>query len=213
MMVLVAFLSCRAFVLTHKTPLFVCCTEPDENWTVEEVLQWNLLKSHQATTQKHEELVDSLQNQFEQGKNELLALHAENTQNGGVPSSSSSVPSSKANNNNNSKAPTTIHIDIITGPHENSSFSLQPKSNAPCWVGRSAGKKFRDRGVSLAQDSEVSTTHGKFQIKSRKAYFIDVGSTNGTYLGTTQLVPNDPCLLEDGMKLVLGASTFQIRLS
>ena len=106
-----------------------------------------------------------------------------------------------------------VEIQVTSGPHSSTSFTLRPKPGGPpCLVGRSKGKKFTKNGVSLYRDQEVSTTHGKFVVEggdgvgsmgggesvmgesaSRggsaagggelKYYFIDVGSTNGTTYG------------------------------
>jgi FHA domain len=194
--------------------------EPNDEWTVEQVLQWHLLQSHLATDQKHEELVSSLQRQFEQGKEELCQVLSEQSENvrvvapgagteSAAPSSSKHVSSS----NSHKGVGSMIHIQIIAGPHAGKTIVLQPKPNAPCVVGRSAGKKFRERGVSLAKDSEVSTTHGKFEIIGGKVYFTDVGSTNGTTCKNQMLATNSPFLLEDNVELVLGGSTLRVILS
>jgi hypothetical protein len=176
-------------------------TEPSEDWTVEQVLQWHLLQSHAATDQKHDELVTSLKHQLEQGKKELWQLYEQSENKPNITTVSSF------------KKTETIHVKITTGPHAGTTVSLKPKLNESCVVGRSGSKKFKDKGVSLFHDSEVSTTHGKFEIISGKAYFTDVGSTNGTTCKTNQLQTNDPFLLEENLELILGASTLVITLS
>ena len=217
--------------------LLFCCvvtTEPTEDWTVEHVLQWHLLRSHIQTDQKHEELVASLQRQFEEGKTELWRLMAEQQGDENVvqvaptsnmkmvaPSKATTTyiaattkqPFAALTTNAATKKVEAIHIQVTTGPHAGMTTRVQPKSNTACFVGRSAGKKFREKGVSLAKDSEVSTTHGKFEIISGKAYFTDVGSTNGTTCRNQALATNEALLLEEPVELILGGSTLRITLS
>ena len=99
----------------------------------------------------------------------------------------------------------TVRAEIIEGLYAGQTFDLKPKSRSPCFIGRSAGKKFRDRGISMPNDGEVSTTHAKVEVKGGKAYYTDVGSTNGTLLNGEEVEPNVPLLITDGMQLLIGA--------
>jgi len=187
-------------------------SEPRLSWTVEETLQRVLLKSHESTDLKHEELVVSLKNMFEQGKKELWDIHArihENQENicenGGT-----SIDNKQTTTTSSSNKIKTIHVEITEGLYQGKEYKLIPKPNAPCMVGRSTGRKYRYGGISLAKDIEVSTTHGKFEILSGKAYYIDAGSTNGSHHKGVPLEQNCPHLLLEGMELAIGESIVRI---
>lgn len=124
---------------------------------------------------------------------------------------------SNSTKTNTSTRPSTIQIEIIAGPHQSDKkYMLKPQQRKPCWIGRSTSKKFRERGISLNKDNEVSTTHGKFHIYPSgvdgKLVYTDTGSTNGTVYGDQELEDNVPLELVDGMVLVFGGSHLLIHL-
>lgn len=83
-------------------------------------------------------------------------------------------------------APTyqTILLLVKEGPYASSTFKLtQSKARKDFIVGRSTGKKVKDFGVSLPQDPEVSTVHGRVEVRGDgKVVFEDLGSTNGSFI-------------------------------
>jgi len=121
--------------------------------------------------------------------------------------------------NNDAANKSKIEILVTSGPHASAKFLLRPKSDTPCYVGRSKGKKFVKNGISLGKDAEISTTHGKFLVEAGLGnlgptfYFVDVGSTNGTFLEGEQLEPEKLVRLTEGMELRLGSSNLKIMLS
>lgn len=175
------------------------------------MLQWCLLRNHKETDDKVEEIVTSLKEQFAKGKRELLGVDGNNQ--------NINQDETMTQNNHNTgektaaKAVTVIRVSVTQGPHKGKRFDLRPQQpNDPCMVGRSAGKKYRERGVSLKKDTEVSTTHGRFEIINGVAYFTDMASTNGTTHQDQLLEPNQPFRLQDGTELVLGGSHLEIEL-
>lgn len=244
---------------------------PTEDWTIEQVLQYIILSNTYKINEKRDDMIQSLLNQLEIGKKDIMKLHEQvvdlNQQQDSttdttthrnvsissssndermesksittksVSSSSSSpeevevvVMEEEENTNPNIKdtstskdknpistapvQPTTIHISITTGPYQGTNHTLEPKLRRPCFIGRSNGKKFRERGISLARDLEVSTTHGKFERKAGGIlYYTDTGSTNGTMHLGEELEDNVPLELENDMELLVGGSTFKIFLS
>lgn len=191
--------------------------EPTEDWTVEEVMQWSLLRCHEATDAKKEELVHALNEQLEAGTRELwqsheIAASTEPTENADPQQTNDGDSKPMATTTKQSNEIKYIHVEVTEGVYTGKTFKLQPKPRAPCWVGRSAGKKFRERGISLAKDDEVSTTHGKFELKNGKATFTDTGSTNGTVHEGVELEDNVAFDLKDGMSLRMGCTVVKISL-
>ena len=111
-------------------------------------------------------------------------------------------------------APGTIHIDIVGGgEYDGTSFQVKPTKSAHSWVGRSTSKKFREKGISLPKDLEVSTTHGRFEKKMGKFVYVDTGSTNGSRLGDVELEPDQKVELYTGMEITVGQTVMKITVA
>lgn len=126
--------------------------------------------------------------------------------------SSTTTSKEKKQGNKNKNKNRNLFISIQSGPHEGATFLLKPRQSRPCEIGRSKGKKFLQRGVSLFKDSEVSTCHGKFEVKAGKIYYTDTGSTNGTSYNGEAIEDNVPLELVDGMVLVFGESELEFTI-
>uniref|UniRef100_A0A7S1FRI1 FHA domain-containing protein n=1 Tax=Corethron hystrix TaxID=216773 RepID=A0A7S1FRI1_9STRA len=105
-----------------------------------------------------------------------------------------------------------LEITIRGGPYDDGkTYLLKPRFRAPCFLGRSTSKKFREKGMSLPRDFEMSTTHGKFEVKNNGVlYYTDLGSTNGSFHENRQVEPEVSLELKDGMVLQIGAGNLHI---
>jgi len=124
---------------------------------------------------------------------------------------------STTKDSNNGKKPDTIHIDVLDGFYGGTFYDLQPKSRIHAWVGRSQGKKFKQKGISLPKDLEISTTHGRFGYSSRATSgsgfsYTDVGSTNGSRLNGACCEPNVSYALTTGMEILIGETLLKVTL-
>jgi predicted component of type VI protein secretion system len=106
----------------------------------------------------------------------------------------------------------TVRVDIISGHYCGLSYDLKPQSRNHCWVGRSQGKKFRDKGISLPKDLEVSTSHGRFEYSRGKFYYMDAASTNGSRIQNMEIDPNVPIEIHTGMEITVGQTVMQVTL-
>ena len=199
-----------------------------------------MLRAHDETDAKYDEIVQSLKKQMEEGKKEIWDCHNQvvNTLNktgGNIvrpppeeimenvdpqynKSSKTNMSGLKSTANSNTASTGTsgtIHVEIMSGEYAGNTYDLEPKNKQPCWVGRSQGKKFRDRGISLPKDLEVSTTHGKFElIRATKLCYTDANSTNGSKLKDgEELVPDTPLELQNGHEIVVGQTVMRITLT
>ena len=267
---------------THPGPYKIIRynAEPAKDWTVENVMQWWLLRAQAESEAQYNTIVEDLSKQLEAGKKEIWEAHEQvseivresekpsddadpvaNAENQSVnrnqkPASSSSnnikdsnkrqpkieKPSSSkpvaatstrpartkrptkkaaalaatvaasASDAGNAK-PDTIHIDIVGGPYDGKFYDLQPKTRNHAWVGRSSSAKFKDRGISLPLDLEVSTSHGRFEFKQGKFYYTDVASTNGTRIDGEECEPNQPYPLSaSGATILVGQTSMKVTL-
>jgi len=106
---------------------------------------------------------------------------------------------------------TGLEVIIMSGPHKGSTYTLRPKFRAPCYIGRSTGKKYRERGISLKNDGEASTNHAKIGMdKDGILFFADTGSTNGSFIGDVILEEGNPYHIKNGDVLMVGSSDLKM---
>jgi hypothetical protein len=79
------------------------------------------------------------------------------------------------------KGLTNLLLVASCGPHIGEEFVVKPRKRRVFPIGRSTGKKFLSGGVSLKDDHQVSTTHGKISVsryETRAAAVVGGGAYN-----------------------------------
>jgi pSer/pThr/pTyr-binding forkhead associated (FHA) protein len=95
-------------------------------------------------------------------------------------------------------APT--HVLVVEGANEGESASLD---DAPILIGRGA-----DAAIRL-DDDYVSTRHARIASSGDQWFVEDLGSTNGTYLGSHRLT--QPTTVQVGSRVRIGKTTLELR--
>jgi pSer/pThr/pTyr-binding forkhead associated (FHA) protein len=95
-------------------------------------------------------------------------------------------------------APT--HVHISEGANAGESISLD---EAPLLVGRGSDAQIR------LDDDYVSTRHARIASSGDQWFVEDLGSTNGTYLGSQRLT--QPAVLQLGSKVRIGKTILELR--
>ena len=95
-------------------------------------------------------------------------------------------------------APT--HVAIVDGANAGEEISLD---GAPLLIGRGA-----DAAIRL-DDDYVSTRHARIASSGDQWFVEDLGSTNGTYIGSQRL--SQPTSLQLGSQIRIGKTTLELR--
>ncbi|HEX6516844.1 MAG TPA: FHA domain-containing protein [Nocardioidaceae bacterium] len=95
-------------------------------------------------------------------------------------------------------APT--HVAVVDGANAGESASLD---DAPLLIGRGS-----DAAIRL-DDDYVSTRHARIAASGDQWFVEDLGSTNGTYLGSQRLT--QPTALQVGSRVRVGKTTLELR--
>jgi pSer/pThr/pTyr-binding forkhead associated (FHA) protein len=95
-------------------------------------------------------------------------------------------------------APT--HVAIVEGANEGETVSLD---EAPILIGRGS-----DAAIRL-DDDYVSTRHARIASSGDQWFIEDLGSTNGTYIGSHRLT--QPTTLQLGSRIRIGKTTLELR--
>lgn len=95
-------------------------------------------------------------------------------------------------------APT--HVAIVDGANAGETISLD---GAPLLIGRGS-----DAAIRL-DDDYVSTRHARIAASGDHWFVEDLGSTNGTYIGSQRL--SQPTTLQLGSQVRIGKTTLELR--
>ena len=95
-------------------------------------------------------------------------------------------------------APT--HVAVVEGANAGESVSLD---EAPILIGRGS-----DAAIRL-DDDYVSTRHARIASSGDQWFVEDLGSTNGTYIGSHRLT--QPTTLQLGSQVRIGKTTLELR--
>lgn len=109
-----------------------------------------------------------------------------------------------------------VSLKVLGGPHLGQKFRLEPTTDTGedvFKIGRSTGRHFKEKGVSLYKDKEISTTHAKIEMRNGSVFLIDVRSTNGTQVNGEDLEPQAPVKLKEGDVVFMGSSEVKVSIS
>ena len=109
-----------------------------------------------------------------------------------------------------------LHLKVVAGQHMGQKFCLElpaGKNEEVFKVGRSSSKAYKEKGVSLYKDKEVSTAHARIEIRNGEAFYVDMRSTNGSSVNSKMVEVNVPTRLNDGDVLGIGGSEVSVTIT
>ena len=111
-------------------------------------------------------------------------------------------PKAKAKPAAGRKAPRGVptKLQVVSGPNAGQSV---PLGDTPILLGRGT-----DAAIRL-DDDYVSTRHARFATNGEQWFVEDLGSTNGTYIGTVRI--NQPTTITLGTQVRIGKTILELR--
>ena len=91
-------------------------------------------------------------------------------------------------------------VVVVSGPSAGESV---PLSEAPIVIGRGADARI------VLDDDYVSTRHARIAVSGDQWFVEDLGSTNGTYIGTVRI--HQPTAISIGTRVRVGKTELELR--
>lgn len=170
-------------------------SSPEDNMSVEQYLEMHLNTIIKDFKQHTQGLISKLQDEYQEGARSINSL---------------------TNKNKSEEKRICVILKVVAGPHIGQRFRLEPAGEDTEDVfkmGRSTGKQFKEKGVSLYKDKEISTTHAKIEIRNGQAFLIDASSTNGTLLNNEEVEPITPLRLKDADVITVGSTEMSVHIA
>ena len=92
------------------------------------------------------------------------------------------------------------HVAVISGASAGTTVSLD---SAPIVIGRGADSQI------VLDDDYVSTRHARIAVSGDQWFVEDLGSTNGTYIGSVRI--NQPTAISLGTQVRIGKTLLELR--
>ena len=167
--------------------------------TVEQFLNQQMVEITNDVQKHAQQLIARLKAEYLEGAQEVRALM-----------SSSSSQAAKE------EKKLCVLLKCVAGAHIGQKFMLEPATSSGEDVfkmGRSTGKLFKEKGVSLYKDKEISTTHGCIEIRNGQVFFFDADSTTGSQLNGADAVAQAPMRLRNGDVITMGGTELSVHIS
>jgi RsiW-degrading membrane proteinase PrsW (M82 family) len=99
-----------------------------------------------------------------------------------------------------------FQLQCVAGPSVGQVYRLQ--GDRPLTIGRASGRN----DIALPNCKNVSGMHCRIQISGNTVTVTDLGSTNGTYMDTQRLMPQQPMPVNPGATISLGDKSVAFKL-
>jgi len=199
--------------------------EQNEDMTVEQFLERQCETIIDDLRQHSAELIGRLKREYADGAKNIAAMMATSSSEArGVAAapaptavgSSSSGSGGSSSGEEARQGRLCVTLKTTSGPHMGQRFRLEATTESgedAFKIGRSTGKAFKEKGLSLYKDREISTSHAKIEIKNSQVFFVDTKSTNGTALNGESLEANVPYRLKTGDVVSMGGTDLLVTVS